>query len=68
MTYSEVGKTATNKYRKKFDLIQIRVERGERDKISEHAKQRGESINAFITRAIQETMKNDLLSVNTEKE
>lgn len=60
MAYNEVGKAATNKYRSKFDIIQIRVEQGGRDMISEHAKEHGESMNAFINRAIKETIKRDV--------
>lgn len=59
MTYGEVGKKATNKYRQKFDLLQIRVEQGDRDIISKHAKEHGESVNKFINRAIKETMERD---------
>ena len=59
MAYDEVSKRATDKYRKKYDLIQIRTPLGERDKIAEHAASRGESINAFINRAIKETMDRD---------
>ena len=59
MAYDEVSKRATNKYRKKYDLIQIRAPLGERDKIADHAAIRGESINAFINRAIKETMDRD---------
>ncbi len=59
MAYNEIGKKSTDKYRAKFDFIQIRVEQGERDKILEHAKVHGESINGFINRAIKETMGRD---------
>ena len=59
MTYNNAAKTATNKYRAKFDIIQIRVEQGNRDAISNHAKKRGESMNAFINRAIMETIAHD---------
>ena len=59
MAYNEVGKAATNKYRSKFDLIQIRLQQGERQVISEHAAQHGESMNMFVTRAIKETMERD---------
>lgn len=59
MAYDEVSKRATDKYRKKYDLIQIRTPLGERDKIAEHAARHGESINAFINRAIKETMDRD---------
>ena len=59
MAYDEVSKRATNKYRKKNDLIQIRMQLGERDIIAEHAAKFGESMNAFINRAIKETMDRD---------
>lgn len=59
MAYDEVSKRATDKYRKKYDLIQIRTPLGERNKIAEHAASHGESINAFINRAIKETMDRD---------
>ena len=59
MAYGEVGKKATNKYRSKYDMLQIRVEQGERDIISQHAKEHGESLNKFINRAIKETMERD---------
>ena len=71
MTYNkEVGKAATNKYRSKFDMIQIRVPQGEREKIAEHAAEHGESMNTFVYRAIRETMQKDfqkdVISSNTE--
>lgn len=59
MGYDEISKKSTNKYRAKFDMIQIRTEQGKRDKIAEHAKSRGESLNAFINRAIDTQMKLD---------
>lgn len=59
MAYNEVGKAATNKYRSKFDLIQIRLQQGERQVISEHAAKNGESMNSFVSRAIKETMDRD---------
>ena len=60
MVYNEIGKAATNKYRSKFDLIQIRLKQGERQVISDHAAEQGESMNAFVTRAIRETIERDL--------
>ena len=59
MAYNEVSKAATNKYRAKFSMIQIRVQQEERDRIAEHAASRGESMNAFIKRAVRETMERD---------
>lgn len=52
-------KKATNTYRSKFDIIQIRVPQGSREQISKHASSCGESINAFINRAITETITRD---------
>lgn len=59
MAYSDTTKKATNKYRSKFDLIQIRVKQGERQRIAEHAEAGGESVNAFVNRAISETIARD---------
>lgn len=59
MAYNEISKAATNKYRAKFSMLQIRVQQEERDKIAEHAAGRGESMTAFIRRAVRETMERD---------
>ena len=59
MAYNETSKAATNKYRAKFSMLQIRVQQEERDKIAEHAAGRGESMTAFIRRAVRETMERD---------
>ena len=51
---------ANNKYAAKaYDRINIAVPKGRKDAIQEYAQQRGESINAFIGRAITETMERD---------
>ena len=59
MPYNEISKAATNKYRSNFALIQIRLDKSDRDKIVAHAKSHGESMNAFIIRAINNTLKSD---------
>ena len=59
MSYNETSKAATNKYRAKFSMLQIRVQQEERDRIAEHAAGRGESMTAFIRRAVRETMERD---------
>lgn len=57
------GKTSAssiNKYMKKaYDRINLTVPKGEKDKIKEHAEAMGESVNAFINRAISQAMKTD---------
>ena len=51
---------ANNKYNAKaYDRINIAVSKGKKEIISTHAKERGESVNAFINRAIDHTMEDD---------
>ena len=42
-----------------YDEIKVRVEKGQKDIIKAHAEARGESVNGFIGRAIDETMERD---------
>ena len=44
---------------KTYDRINLTVDKGKKDIIKEHADKRGESVNAFINRAINETMERD---------
>ena len=57
------GKASTrakNKYRDKtYDRVEITLPKGRKAELQVHAEQRGESLNAFIGRAIQETVKRD---------
>lgn len=51
---------AKNKYNAKaYDRIALQVKKGEKDVIRAHAESKGESLNGFINRAIDETMKKD---------
>ena len=51
---------AKNKYNAKaYDRIALQVKKGEKDKIKDHAQSKGESLNGFINRAIDETMSRD---------
>lgn len=60
MTASKAQIKATNKYiSKAYDRINLIVPKGQRDIIKAHAAQQGESVNAFITRAIAEAMERD---------
>ena len=43
----------------KLDRINLTVPKGKKDKIKAHAERQGESVNGFINRAIDETMKKD---------
>ena len=57
---SKAQRRASNKYAAKaYDRIALQVKKGEKDKIKAHAEQRGESLNGFINRAIETTMRLD---------
>lgn len=49
-----------NKYNSmNYDSLRIVVPKGTKDIIKAHAERKGESINGFVNRAINETMEND---------
>ena len=51
---------ASRKYHKeKLEEIKFRVPKGQKARILEHAKSRGESTNSFIYRAINETIERE---------
>lgn len=59
-----MGKTSSavkDRYNSKaYDEIKVRVTKGQKEKIKAHAaKKDGGSVNAFINRAIDETMERD---------
>ena len=60
---NRIGNAATaakNKYRDKtYDRIDVVLPKGRKTLIQSHADQMGESVNAFINRAIDATMKKD---------
>lgn len=60
MPTSESQLRATKKYlREKLDDVRFRVPKGQREIIQQHAIKQGESVNAFICRAVKETMERD---------
>lgn len=59
MKPSEAQKKATKKYHDSLDQINIRVPKGDKQIITDHATSQGESITIFIRRAIAETMERD---------
>ncbi len=61
---SEKGKFNKTKYQneyisKKYDSLRIVVPKGKKAKIKAYADSKGESINGFVNRAIDETMQQD---------
>ena len=59
MSITEARSRANKKYHDKFDDIKVRVPKGERQVWQEHAASQGESLNAFVRRAITETIERD---------
>ena len=60
MPVSKAQIKATQKYvAANYDEIKVRVAKGRKDKIKSHADGKGESVNGFINRAINETMERD---------
>lgn len=56
-------KLATNaRYLGTLDNIMLRVPKGQRDRIRECADKAGESVNAYIVRAIRERMEREEVS------
>ena len=50
----------TAKYMKEnYDEFKVRTPKGKKNQVQEHIVSTGESINAFINRAINETMERD---------
>ena len=57
MPASKAQQKAVSKYMKEnYDVYQIRMKKGQKEAVKAHASDRGESVNGFITRAIQETI------------
>jgi len=67
MPVSKANQRAVNKYKKNnYDRIEITVPKGQRVVFQTHAASRGESVNGFITRAIQEAIARDTAGTASE--
>ena len=57
---SKAQQKAVSKYMKNnYDELKVRIPKGEKDTIKTHAQAKGESLNGFVNRAINETMVHD---------
>ena len=57
---SKTQQKAVNKYMKSnYDRFNLVMPKGKKDIIQAHAAQQGESVNAYINRAIDEAMQRD---------
>lgn len=59
MKQTEAQKRASLKWGEKVDRLTVRLTRGMGDIVQKHAAMHNESVNAFINRAIRETMERD---------
>jgi len=60
MAPSEAQRRAIAKWQKeKVEDVKFRVPMGEKVKIQEHAAKHGESVNAFVLRAVREAIERD---------
>ena len=60
MSVSKAQQRAVNKYvANNYDRVLVTMPKGQKDFIKTHAEAMGESVNAFIGRAIAETMERD---------
>ena len=57
---SEAQRRAVAKYNAaNYDRVELRLDKGRKEAVKAHADTQGESLNAFINRAITETMERD---------
>lgn len=68
MAISEARKRANQAYIDKQDELKVRVPKGRKAEIQAHAEAMGESLNAFVGRAINETMERDKRSESEAEE
>ena len=60
MAVSKAQQRAVAKYMKEnYDNVQVRMPKGKKEKIKAYAERKGESINGFVNRAIDEAMENE---------
>ena len=60
MSVTDAQRKARDKWLKeKVDEVKFRVPKGKKVLIQEHAAQQGESVNAFLNRAVDEAMERD---------
>lgn len=61
MAASDSKKKAIAKYNlKAYDRIELKVKKGKKEIIKAHAEQQGESLNAFLNRAIDTQIQSDI--------
>ena len=65
--YTEAQKQSAKKWdAANLDRLSIALPKGDKETIKAHAAERGESVNGFIKRAVNETMDRDNAEQNTK--
>ena len=59
MAQTDAQVRAAKKYREKFEFLQTRMPTEEKAQVTAHAEAMGESLNAFVRRAIAEAIARD---------
>ena len=69
MAISKAQQEAVARYNaKSYDRIELKVKKGRKDIVKAHAESKGESLNGFINRAIDETIQRDSDTTDTAAE
>lgn len=67
MAVSKAQQASVNKYVKaNYDRINVTFPKGRKETIQAHAMARGESVNAFINRAVDEAIERDITAHEKE--
>ena len=62
---SKAAQKAVHKYvREKYDRVELTMPKGKKAELQAHADGRGESLNGFVNRAIDETVERDNVKVD----
>lgn len=65
--FTEAQAKAHKKYMEGVATIQIRMTEEKREEIKKHAADMGESVNAFLNRAADQTMERDKISEDSSR-
>lgn len=67
MAASESQLRANKKYHQKFHKLQVRMTHDEQEVLEAHINATGESVNAYVRRAIFETMERDKVKLQASE-